>query len=583
MAAAARALAVVVIGMWMIGTAMPGLMRVWNGESGNGLVTDYDGWVTDVAPRSAASAAGIVEGDRVVAPFPPGFLREPPETLTLRLAHGDATRTVTLRPSVYSLSGTQRVRELMLYASYAMFLFVGSAVLLLRPSAMTWAFYLYCVLRRYGDLGFYWPGSTPFFWANTLLLATLGGASCALVLMFALRFPTNVLAGWRRWANAAAVVIAVVFPLAWFAFFVRVSFLGLPSQSFVDLLVRLTSVVYLAGAAVFTWTFLRSRGDERQRLRWIVVFPTVLVLRVVAINLPYTLPDWFAEGLVVLAVSVPLAVAYAVVRRKVFDIEFVISRALVYGSITSVIGGTFLLVDWFMSKQFAETRFTLTAEIIVALALGSWLNILHRNVDRFVDSTFFRQRHLAEQRLARASAAVLRADSREAVDRFLVHEPVEALELTSAALFRQRAAGGEFTRELAIGDEVQPHALNADDPLVLHLLAEGAPVRLADVRWSADYVANQLGGAVLAAPVLLRDQLAAVVLYGAHKTGADIDPDEVRSLMPLVERAGAAYDHIEARALRAQVDALTRERDAREKEVKELLRSAGRRKHSAAG
>jgi hypothetical protein len=73
-------------------------------------------------------------------------------------------------------------------------------------------------------------------------------------------------------------------------------------------------------------------------------------------------------------------------------------------------------------------------------------------------------------------------------------------------------------------------------------------------------------------PVLLRDQLVAIVLYGPHRSGADIDPDEVRGVLLLVERAGAAYDHIEARALREQVTSLIRERDAKQREI-EMLRA----------
>lgn len=188
--------------------------------------------------------------------------------------------------------------------------------------------------------------------------------------------------------------------------------------------------------------------------------------------------------------------------------------------------------------------------------------MLHHNVDRFIDSTFFRQRHLAEQRLARAAGAVLRAESREAVDQFLVHEPVRALDLASAAMFNRDEGAERFVRTVAIGwDHADVQELTPEDPLVLHLLAEGAPVRMADVTWSFDEL-SRVANAVLAAPVLLRDQLVAIVLYGPHRTGADLDPDEVRSIVPLTERAGAAYDHIEARELRAQVASLTRERDA---------------------
>lgn len=74
-------------------------------------------------------------------------------------------------------------------------------------------------------------------------------------------------------------------------------------------------------------------------------------------------------------------------------------------------------------------------------------------------------------------------------------------------------------------------------------------------------------------PVMLREELAAVVLYGPHRNGADIDPDEIRGVVLLVERAGAAYDHIEARTLREQVASLIRERDAKQREIETLRTS----------
>ncbi|MGC1380341.1 MAG: hypothetical protein WA814_04885 [Candidatus Baltobacteraceae bacterium] len=569
-----RAVIVAVVGIWMVGTLTPQVGCVWQACPDNGLSFDFDGIVTDVAPGSPAARAAIEPGDQILPPLPRGLFRQPPELLSFELAHGDARRRVTLAPQPSALAFDEKIRLLALVVSYIIFLIVGSAVLLLRPSAMTWAFYLFCVLRRYGDLYFYWPGSDLFFWSNVLALVALGGASCALATIFALRFPNNRLDGWRAPLNKIAILLGTAFSATWLYVFVRMDFYGLPSQGIVDLLVRLTSVAYLGAAAIFIVTLIQSRGDERQRLKWILVFPAVIVMRVIAINLPYSVPPWFSDALIALAICIPLTVAYAVVRRRVFDVEFAISRALVYAAITTIIAGTFLLLDWFLGKQFAETRFTLTAEIIVALAIGSWLNMLHRNVDRLVDSTFFRQRHLAEQRLAKAASAVGRAESHQVVDRFLVHEPARALDLTSAALFRRDGASGRFVREFAVGwDGVDTRELTSENPLVLHLLAEGVPVRLADVVWESDESPLHVADAVLAAPVLLRDELVAVVLYGPHRAGADIDPDEVRSIVLLVDRAGAAYDHIEARNLRAEVEALRREREAALREIERLRTS----------
>jgi hypothetical protein len=567
MSSLARAVVVTIIGIWMLGTLAPNVSCVWQPCPSNGLSVDYDGIVTGVDAGSPAAQAALVPGDRIATPLPRDLFREPQQPLSFTLVHAGTARPVKLDPKMTNLGQSDALRLLALCASYLIFLIVGSGLLLLRPSAMTWSFYLYCVLRRYGDLWFYWPGSNAFFWFNVLALGTLGGASCALVTIFALRFPNNKLDGWRRPLNRIAVMFALLLPAAWLYAWVRIDFLGLPGQALIELLILVTSIVYLSAAAIFIVTLVQSRGEERQRMQWILIFPVILILHVVAINSPNSFPAWSSDALLAVAVCIPLTVAYAVVRRRVFDIEFVISRALVYGTITSIIAGTFLLLDWFLSKQFAETRFTLTAEIIVALAFGSALNMLHHNVDRFIDSTFFRQRHLAEQRLARAAGAVLHAESREAVDQFLVHEPARALDLASAALFNRDEGAERFVRRVAIGwNHADLQELTPEDPLVLHLLAEGAPVRMADVTWSSDEL-SRVANAVLAAPVLLRDQLVAIVLYGPHRTGADLDPDEVRSIVPLTERAGAAYDHIEARELRAQVASLTREREAKEREI----------------
>ena len=287
-------------------------------------------------------------------------------------------------------------------------------------------------------------------------------------MMFALRFPDNKTAGWRRPLDRIAVLLAILLPAAWLYLFIRFEFLGVPSQWIFRALVIATSVVYVAAAVIFLVTLFRSHGEARQRQQWILVFPAVLLLRVAVINFPRYMPDWMPDALIALGVLVPLTVAYAVIRRRVFDVQFVISRALVYASLTTIVAGTFLLLDWFMSKQFAQTRFTLTAEIIFALALGSSLNALHHNVDRFVDAVFFRQRHLAERRLAKAAAAITRAESFAVVDQFLVHEPVHALGLVSAALFRKNE-DGRFVRTLDLGwDHAGVRELSPSDPLVLH-------------------------------------------------------------------------------------------------------------------
>lgn len=59
---------------------------------------------------------------------------------------------------------------------------------------------------------------------------------------------------------------------------------------------------------------------------------------------------------------------------------------------------------------------------------------------------------------------------------------------------------------------------------------------------------------VVAMPVFVRHELAAIVLYGPHATGEVIDPDEMRTLQALCNSASAALDHLEAVELRRRLD-----------------------------
>ena len=54
----------------------------------------------------------------------------------------------------------------------------------------------------------------------------------------------------------------------------------------------------------------------------------------------------------------------------------------------------------------------------------------------------------------------------------------------------------------------------------------------------------------LAVPVAVRNELLAIVVYGPHRRGDDLDPDEVSILALLAVSASAAFDHVEAVLLR---------------------------------
>lgn len=187
------------------------------------------------------------------------------------------------------------------------------------------------------------------------------------------------------------------------------------------------------------------------------------------------------------------------------------------------------------------------------MAIGFWLNSLHKGVDRFVDAVLFRRRHLAEHRLMRVASGLPHAQSYAAVATTLVREPVTAMTLLSGAFFGKRDDGA-FHCDFAVAfPNVENIVLPPDDRLGIHLNGERGAVLLHEINWKMPTLADGAWTPVMAMPVFVRFELQAIIFYGAHATGEAFDPDEIRTLCTLCVSAGAALDHLEAVELRRQL------------------------------
>ena len=422
---------------------------------------------------------------------------------------------------------------------------------------MTWGFFLFACGYSVVQLGSLqlllrppWFEVHAALLGVALLLTIWGGA------VFIARFPDGSATGWSA-LYERAVLVVMPFVAAVFASTIvsggtlRVTLLRVYDAALLALLVAAVVLIVVRS---------RVEGDvaARARGRWVLVGSAVgigaltidFALHLTAIPGFPNSPLDVVLGLVV--VVIPISVAYAVLRHHVIDVRFAVNRALVYGTITSLFVLAFSAIEWTIGQKLADERVAGYIEIAVALAIGFWFNLLHRRVERFFDRIFFRHQHNAEQHLARVATAIPHATSMEAVDRFMLNEPARAYRLTSAALFR-RTEGGDFERVAAIGwPPDAPTSVPQSDPLVAYLSAERAPLDLDDVGWAP----SQPSGTdrpIVGVPISVRHRLMAFALYGATEAGETLDPDQRRMLQHLATAAAAAYDHLEAEALRREI------------------------------
>jgi hypothetical protein len=250
---------------------------------------------------------------------------------------------------------------------------------------------------------------------------------------------------------------------------------------------------------------------------------------------------------------VAFAVAYGVIRHRVMDVNFIISRTLVYTILTLAAVTIFALIEYVFGRLLERQGVATILNLLAAVGLGISFNLVHRLLDGWIDRVLFRRRHLAERRLAAAGRGLQHASAPDAVDAALVDEPADAFGLCSAALFRYENAAYHRMRAHGWADG-EASTLEEDDPLALQLRADLKAIDPHELRWPRTDLPSGERQIIYAVPVAAGHRLEAIALYGGHSTGEVLDPDEQRSLRHLAIAAAAGYDHVAAAQLRRRLE-----------------------------
>ncbi len=295
-----------------------------------------------------------------------------------------------------------------------------------------WIFCLIGVVMAAGNLPYQYadyalyvaPGSLPGG-VTAAVLQNLGLPSAfGLLGLSLLLFPDGRLLS-RRWLPAAAAALIGSAALAVGAlrpgkldepFEGITNPFGLGSFELMDGLSGLgwmLSAVSVALAAVAIIVRLRrSRGQERQQLKWIGLAGAVagVVLVVNLITFPLELPGVDQGRLVVVGlafVGLPLAAGIAILRHRLYDIDVVINRALVYGGLTATLAssylGSVLLLGLALQPITSESDLTIAGSTLAVAALS---RPARRRIQRAVDRRFYRRRYDAARTLEGFNASL---------------------------------------------------------------------------------------------------------------------------------------------------------------------------------
>ena len=293
-----------------------------------------------------------------------------------------------------------------------------SAIAILFPLALTVEGYV-----EYSPDAASLPAAQVAAWINSWSFAAL----LILVAVFVpLLFPDGRLLSRRwgvvAWLGAGAIALAVVgiglrpgplesVPIE--------NPLGVPALADALELARsaallLAILATLASAASIFVRLGRARGSERQQLKWFAYAGSVMLGAFVVAGITvafeakggvyYVGLAGFLTGLFALTVLVPIAIGFAILRHRLYDIDVVINRTLVYGALTISLAGAYLANVLLLGVVFRPL--TGGSDLAIAgstLAVAALFRPLRSRFQAAVDRRFYRRRYDAERTLERFS------------------------------------------------------------------------------------------------------------------------------------------------------------------------------------
>jgi hypothetical protein len=198
--------------------------------------------------------------------------------------------------------------------------------------------------------------------------------------------------------------------------------IGLPpwAEGAFYVILLLLPLCMLASAASLVVRYRRAVGEQRQQIKWIAFSAVIVVLMYLAAmvsSLVFPSWAWFAAGspwwmdllayaALVSFVLIPIGVGFAVLKYRLYDIDLVINRALVYAPLSATLAGAYfgsvvVLQTLLRTLTGGESQLAIVASTLTIAAL---FDPLRRRLQAFVDRRFYRGKYDAAKTLEAFSA-----------------------------------------------------------------------------------------------------------------------------------------------------------------------------------
>jgi hypothetical protein len=159
----------------------------------------------------------------------------------------------------------------------------------------------------------------------------------------------------------------------------------------------------------------RAKGMERQQIKWVAFAGAVAAIggALTYVGGPEAMSVWWVQrvGLALIVVGfagVPIAMSVAILRYRLYDIDLIINRALVYGPLTAMLALMYFggVVGLQAALRVLTGQESTLAVVASTLAIAALFNPLRRRIQGIIDRRFYRRKYDARQTLDAFSATL---------------------------------------------------------------------------------------------------------------------------------------------------------------------------------
>ena len=218
-----------------------------------------------------------------------------------------------------------------------------------------------------------------------------------------------------------------------------------------DAIILLLSLCMLASALSLVLRYRRSGSEVREQIKWIAFAASLVALGVSgAVVLGTFAPDaaggthplWLGlleDAITLSFAGVPIAVGFAVLKYRLYDIEVIVNRTLVYGTLTALLaalyfGGVAMTQVIFRALTGQEEQPQL-AIVVSTLVIAALFNPLRQRIQGFIDRRFYRRKYDARKTLEAFSAKLRDETNLDALSNDLVGVVRETMQPAHVALW----------------------------------------------------------------------------------------------------------------------------------------------------